>query len=162
MAKHPAPRPRGLLRWASGSLLIVGGCAEPPAAAQVAAAAPPIPAGLARVWFYRPSEPYESLNLARIDMNGSYIGAVANGNAFYRDIPPGNYHIASESFGHDFNQDKNVDPAPGEQLYVKIVSLESWGVSVSGSRSIQRDTFYAWLIPPQIADGEIARDRTGI
>jgi hypothetical protein len=29
---------------------------------------------------YRPFEPYQSLNLARIDMNGSYIGTVENGN----------------------------------------------------------------------------------
>jgi len=25
-----------------------------------------------------------------------------------------------------------------------------------------RDAFYAWLIPPEIAQAEIARDRTGI
>jgi hypothetical protein len=162
MARDPAPRPARWLLWASGVLLIAAGCAGPPATAQIGAPAPPIPTGQARVWFYRPSEPYASLNLARITMNGSYIGAVANGNAFYRDVPPGHYHIAPESFGHDFNQDKNVDLAPGQQLYVKIVSLESWGVSVSGSKNIARDTFYAWLIPPQIAEVEIARDRTGI
>jgi hypothetical protein len=35
-------------------------------------------------------------------------------------------------------------------------------VSVSGSKNMARDTFYAWLIPPQVAQAEIARDRTGI
>ena len=118
----------------------------------------PALAGQARVWFYRPLEPYGSLNLARIDMNGSYIGAVENGNAF----PPGHYHIAPESFGRDFNQDKDVDLAAGQQLYVKIVSLESWGVSVSGSKNIGRDAFYAWLISPEVAQTEIARERGGI
>ena len=83
-------------------------------------------------------------------------------NAFYRDVPPGHYHIAPQSFGRDFNQDKDVDLTPGQQLFVKIVSLESWGVSVSGSRKIQRDTFYAWLIPQEVAQVEIARDRSGI
>jgi hypothetical protein len=29
----------------------------------------------------------------------------------------------------------DVDLAAGQQLYVKIVSLESWGVSVSGSKN---------------------------
>jgi hypothetical protein len=107
-------------------------------------------------------KPYGSLNLARIDMNGSYIGAVENGNAFYRDVPPRHYHIAPESFGRDFNQDKDVDLAAGQQLYVKIVSLESWGVSVSGSKNIERDAFYAWLISPEVAQAEIARERGGI
>jgi Protein of unknown function (DUF2846) len=162
MTRDPPQRLPNWLQWASGLLLIAAGCAGPPAPTQIAVATPPVPAGQARVWFYRPYEPYESLNLARINMNGSYAGTVENGNAMYRDVPPGPYHIAPESFGRDFNQDKDVNLASGQQLYVKIVSLESWGVSVSGSRTIQRDTFYAWLIPPEIAQVEIARDRNGI
>jgi hypothetical protein len=162
MARNPTPRFRRWAMWASGVLLIAAGCAEPPATASVPIAAPPVPAGQARVWFYRPWEPSESLNLARIDMNGAYAGAVANGSAFYRDVPSGHYHIAPESFGHDFNQDKDVDLAPGQQLYVKIVSSSEWGVSVSASKNIARDTFYAWLIAPEIAQAEIARNRSGI
>ena len=46
------------------------------------------------------------------------------------------------------NADGGVDLAAGQQLYVKIVSLESWGVSVSGSKNFERDAFYAWLISP--------------
>ena len=162
MTTGGAARPRKWLHWASGLLLIGAGCAEPPATASVPASAIPALAGQARVWFYRPLEPYGSLNLARIDVNGSYIGAVENGNAFYRDVPPGHYHIAPESFGRDFNQDKDVDLAAGQQLYVKIVSLKSWGVSVSGSKNIERDAFYAWLISPEVAQVEIARERGGI
>src|SRR5271167_3409332 len=91
------PRPRRWLLWASGSLAIMAGCAELPGSAQVAASAPPVPSGEARVWFYRPLEPSESLNLALIDMNGSYVAAVANGSAFYRDVSPGVLsHRASE------------------------------------------------------------------
>ena len=71
-------------------------------------------------------------------------------------------YIAPESFGRDFNQDRNVDLAPGQQLYVKIVSLDSWGASVSASKNIARDAFYAWVIPPEAAQAEIARDRRGI
>jgi hypothetical protein len=162
MRRDPTPRPRRRMLWASGLLLIAAGCAEPPATAQVAVAAPPVPAGQARVGFYRPLEPDGSHNHAAIDMNGSYVGAVENGNAFYRDVPPGHYHIAPQSFGRDVNQDRNVDLAPGQQLYVKIVSLESWGVSVSASKNIARDAFYAWLIPPEVAQAEIARDHSGI
>jgi Protein of unknown function (DUF2846) len=130
------------------------GCTEPAAAAP--ATAPPIPSGEARVWFYRHWEPSESLNLARIDTNDSYVGAVENGGAFYRDVSPGHYHIAPKSFGRDTNQDRNVDLAPGQQLYVKVVSLESWGSGLAGTKNIWRDTFYAWLIPPEVAQAEIA------
>ena len=142
----------------SGLLLIAASCVAPPAPV----VAPSIPPGQARVWFYRPYEPSETFNLARIEMNGGYVGAVENGAAFYRDVPPGHYHIAPESFGRDVNQDQNVDLAPSEQVYVKIVSLDSWGMSVSGCKNCARDAFYAWRIPPEIAQGEIARDRSGI
>ena len=81
----------------SGLLLIAASCVAPPAPVVV----PPIPPGQARVWFYRPYEPSETFNLARIETNGGYVGAVENGAAFYRDVPPGHYHIEPESFGRD-------------------------------------------------------------
>ena len=71
---------RSWLFCASGLLLIAAGCAQPTATVPVVA--PPIPSGQARVWFYRPWEPSESLDLALIDMNGSYVGAAENGSAF--------------------------------------------------------------------------------
>jgi hypothetical protein len=159
MARDSTPRSRRWAQWASGLVLIAASCAEPPATAQVPVPAAPVPAGEARIWFYRPYEPYGSHNLARVDVNGSLIGAVENGSAFYRDVPPGHYRIAPESFGRDINQVRQVDVAPGQQLYVKIVSLESWGVSVSGSRDFERDTFYAWVIPPEVAQRELASRR---
>jgi hypothetical protein len=82
-------------------------------------------------------------------MNGSYAGAVANGSVFYRDVPPGHYHIAPQSYGRDTNQDKDVDVAPEQQLYCKIVSSRSWELGVGGSQSgFDRDTFYVWLMAP--------------
>jgi hypothetical protein len=162
MARGSAPRRRRWLLWASGLLLTGPGCAEPPATTQVPVAAPPVTAGQARLWFYRPWEPSESLNLANIDVNGSYFGSVANGSAFYRDVPPGRYHIAPVSFVPNSNQDTNVALVPGQQVYVKIVSLVSWGSNDTASRNIARDAFWAWLIPPEVAQAEIALDRSGI
>lgn len=151
-----SPRRRRQL-LAGTLLLIAAGCArqQPPVEA-------PVPAGQARIWFYRTWLPSESLNLANIEVNGVYIGSVENGGAFYRDVSPGIYHIAAQSWARDVNQDTNVALVLGQQAYVKILDLTSWAVSVSASRSIQRDSFYAWLIPPQIAQAEIARDRSGI
>src|SRR5690348_7491106 len=119
MARDLAPRAGTWLQRASGLLLLAVACAAP-AMAQVGVTAPPVSPGQARMWFYRALEPYGSLNLAGIDVNGTYIGAVPNGGAFYRDVPPGHYHIAPQSFGRDFNQDKDVDLAAGQQLFVKI------------------------------------------
>jgi hypothetical protein len=159
MARATSPRPQRWLQWASGLMLLAAGCADPPAMPPPAVAAAPVPAGQVRIWFYRSWEPSESLNLANIDVNGLYFGSVANGSAFYRDVPPGHYHIAPVTYNRDFNQDKDVDLAPGQQLYVKILSLRNWD---GACRHCARDTFYAWLIRPEIAQVEIARDLSGI
>jgi hypothetical protein len=140
-------------------MLIMAACADPPAAPQISAAVSPPLAGQSRIWFYRDWQPSESLNLANIDVNGSYFGSVANGGAFYRDLPAGHYHIAPVSYNHDLNQDKDVDLVAGQELYVKILSSQSWD---GACRDCVRDTFYAWLIAPQIAQGEIARARGSI
>ena len=61
MPRNEIPRKR--MRWVSGLLLILAGCVESPATAPTVAA--PIPSGQARVWFYRPWEPSESLDLGK-------------------------------------------------------------------------------------------------
>jgi Protein of unknown function (DUF2846) len=139
----------------AAALALIAGCAERPAVEA------PIPPGQARIWFYRNWLPSESLNLANIEMNGAYVGSVANGGVFYREVPPGTYHIAPESWARDFNQTTNVAVVPGQQAYVKILDLTSWATSVSATKNFQRDSFYAWLIPPQVAQAEIARDHGG-
>ncbi len=141
MARERAPRARKWLQWASALLLIVAGCAQPPGSAQIAASAPPLPAGQARVWFTAPwSHPRPQPGPYR---NDRYVGGVANGSAFYRDVPPGHYHVSPVSYNRDFNQDRDIDLAPGEQLYVKIVSSQSWD---GACKNRVRDTCYAWLI----------------
>jgi len=151
------PNPRRLLLWASILLLIVAGCAE-----RQTVAPGPIPAGQSRIWVYRTWLPSESLNLANIDVNGVYFGSVANGGAFYRDVPPGTYHVAPQSWARDFNQDTNVALVAAQEAYIKIVDSTSWALSVSVSRNFQRDAFYARLIPPQVAQAEIASSRGSI
>jgi hypothetical protein len=94
-------------------------------------------------------------------MNDAIVGISEPGGASYRNVPAGPYHIAVDSYGKDFNQDKNVQLAPGQELYVKIVSLRNWisggGGSENGSGEYARDTFYVWLIPPEIARADVAR-----
>jgi len=118
---------------------------------------PPIPTGEARVWFYRLYIPSETLNMTQVSMNGVYAGYAQLGGAFYRDVPPGVYHIDVESYGRDFNQSTNVALAAGQEAYIRVDSLRSWATDYGMGRTIGRDTVYARLILPQIAHVEIAQ-----
>lgn len=145
-----------LRNWLKSATLLIAllgtACAGMPSAAST-----PIPPGQARIWFYRVWDPSESLNLTNIDVNGVYFGSVASGGAFYRDVPAGIYHIAPQNRYRDFDQDTNVAVVPGQQVYIKILDLSSWANAVSGgSWQLHRDAWYARLIPPRVAQTEIA------
>jgi hypothetical protein len=97
-------------------------------------------------------------------MNDQIVAISEPLGASYRDVPAGPYHITVDSYGKDFNQDKNVQLAAGDELYCKIVSLRSWITSNGGggegsgdSGDYGRNTFYVWLIPAETARGEVAR-----
>jgi hypothetical protein len=130
-------------------------CARNPPVGAVALL--PIPAGEARVWFYRVYLPSETLNMTRVTMNGVYAGYAQLGGAFYRDVPPGVYHVEVESFGRDFNQSTNVALVPGQEAYVRVDSLRSWATMPGFGFTAGRDTFYARLIPNQLARSEISQ-----
>lgn len=95
--------------------------------------------------------------MTKVTMNGVYAGYAELGGAFYRDVPPGIYHIEVESYGRDFDQSTNVALVPGQEAYVEIESLRSWATGYGFGFTAGRDTFYARLIPDQIARAEIAQ-----
>jgi hypothetical protein len=142
-------------------LLVTAACSELPKTASVAI--PPIPAGDARVWFYRPIDAYDSMATPFIRMNDAIVATSMPNGASYRDVPAGPYHITVDSYGKDFNQDKNVQLAAGQELFVEVVSLRSWvptgsgGDESGGGGDFGRNTFYVWLIPADKARGEVAR-----
>jgi len=147
-----------LMKWRNrigslAGLLLVAGCAAPQQMAAVPAG--PIPPGEARVWFYRVYDPSLSRNIANVDLNGQRVVSVLPGDGpAYRDVPPGAYHIAPESVGVDTNQTRDVNLAAGQEVYVKI--LDDPTVISNGDRTeYQRDTFYAWLMPPAVARAEM-------
>jgi hypothetical protein len=150
-----ATRISGLsIRAAAGMLLLaIAGCAQPSATSAVTI--PPVSAGVARIWVYRDYEPYAGRGLPAVAANGGYIGASQLGGAFYRDVTPGHYHMTVETWGIDSNQSADVNLAAGQTAYIKIVSLPSW-VEQGNRASYERPTFYAWLIPPQIAEADVA------
>src|SRR5882762_3780529 len=138
-------------------------CTQLPQTASVTV--PPVPAGQARVWFYRNGGPYDGVGTPYIRMNEAIVGISEPGGASYRDVPAGPYHITVDSYGKDFNQEKDVQLAAGQELFVKIVSLRAWISSGGGGGDeggggggdYNRDTFYVWLIPAEIARGDVAR-----
>src|SRR4029079_17404581 len=103
--------PRSRSPWQRGvaAVLLLGtaACAAP---APVATVAAPISPGAERIWIYRNFEPSVSLGLAPITLNGSVLGySQPDGSAFYRDVAPGSYTIAVQSYGQDTNQMQRLD-----------------------------------------------------
>ena len=136
------------------ALLVLAGCAAPQQMAAVPAG--PIPPGEARIWFYRVYDPSLSLNLANVDLNGARAATVLpHSPAISRDVAAGHYHISPETVGMDTNQSKDVNLAAGQEIYVKILDDPTW-ISGGNTTDFRRDTFYVWLMPPQLAKAEIS------
>jgi hypothetical protein len=163
MSTNLTMRPRLLLP--PGALLLLlamAACASPPMTASVSM--PSIPAGEARVWFYRPVDAYDSLSTPYIRMNDAIVGISLPNGASYRDVAAGQYHIAIDSYLDSPQQDLNVTLAPGQEVYAKVISQRSWiqgggggsGDSGGGGGDYSKDTFYVWLIPPEVARADVA------
>ena len=105
-------------------LLAMTGCTRlPPTTAY---AVPPIPAQQARIWFYRDLDPHGSMATPAVRLNGAVAGVSQAGGAFYRDVPPGHYHISADSYLADAIQTRDVDLAPGQETFAKVLSLDNW------------------------------------
>jgi hypothetical protein len=140
-------------------LLATTSCAQLPPTAAVAV--PPTPAGEARAWFYRDPGPYDCLGTPYIRMNEAIVGVSQIGGASYRDVLPGQYLVTVDSYLTAPEQTRNVYLFPGQQAYFKILCLRNW-VSGGGGRDgngYQRDTFYVWQMPPEVAQGDVARSQ---
>lgn len=136
----PIPHVRhAALALALGSSLLLAACAggAPTASvSEVADSAPAVPAGEARIYFYRDYEPYETLARPAIYLNGEAVGKSEPGGVSYRDVAPGAYRIKVASEGLYWHQAKTVTLAAGQVAYAKVESLES-----ADSGEYERDTF---------------------
>ena len=93
-------------------------------------------------------------------MNGAVAGVSQPGGSSYRDVPPGHYRLSVDSYGVDFGQTRDVDLAPGAQVFAKVVSNDHWiegGGGGQGGGGYHRDTFYVWLYPVEAAWPVIAQ-----
>ncbi|MGH7126752.1 MAG: DUF2846 domain-containing protein, partial [Stellaceae bacterium] len=119
----------------------------------------PVPSGLARIYFYRDWEPYESLSRPLIYLNDAASQISEPGGISFRDLPPGEYHISVDSPGVYPHQFKDLVLRPGDVRYVKIESLASWYTGRGPGHIGHLDTFVVELIPERQAQGEIAEKR---
>jgi hypothetical protein len=59
--------------------------------------APPVPAGLGRIWFLRVLVPGTAMHAPMIYANGTPVAIIPQGTVFYRDFTPGNYVFSVEN-----------------------------------------------------------------
>jgi hypothetical protein len=158
MSRRLATRIGAWRRLASGAFFVLlAGCSAigaPPPVGSVAI--PPVPPGLARVWFYRLDLPYVAIQRPYARLNGAIVGISEPGGAFYRDVAPGTYYATVDSYGRDVNQFPEIGVAAGQTVYLQVLGSRYWA-SGSASTNWARPTFYVWLMPPEIGAAEVAR-----
>lgn len=136
-------------------LLALAACAEPPSFGTVASTLPPLPPGQARIFFYRWLEPYESLTMSTVYLNGAPVGVSQNGAVLYRDVAPGQYFISVFSQGTYPDQFKTVTVAAGQVLDVRIESLLSYKSSCGFWGDCNIPTFVVHIVDPATGSEEM-------
>jgi hypothetical protein len=148
-----------MLRWVASLLMLaVAGCAGPtgPLFPDAVSTISQPAGGMARIYFYREYEPYESLTQAYLYLNGQPVAVSVPGGVSYRDVAPATYTVSAWTQGDLPNASKTVVAHAGDIFYVKIQSLRAWQ-SGGGDPSYERDTFVVALIDPAQAHRDLAR-----
>jgi hypothetical protein len=136
-----------------GLLLMLGACAEAsrePVFASVAL--PPVPADKARIFFYRFSQPYESLSLSPIYLDRREAAVSVPGEVSTLDVAPAEYELYVYSRNDFLNAFKRVDLRSGDVLYVRVDALKNW----AGDCFAEWPTFVSTLVPAEQARAEMA------
>jgi hypothetical protein len=121
--------------------------------AQIPAVAP----GTARVWFFRgwdsPSGQGFVYGAApTIYANGTPVGGIPTGTAFFRDFPPGAYSFTVEPIGLPTPQAASIQLAAGTQSYLQVQWAASWQFGYPEvDFSFAPNTFAVFTASPQVA-----------
>jgi len=152
MLKNPGSTAHRWRGAATAALLLTANCTQPPLASSVAI--PPIPAGDARLWFYRDGGPRETQERPYLRLNGQIAGISEPNGTFYRDVAPGHYTVTVDSYLSTYvNQFADINLAAGQEVFVKVLSQ---GKPVGGETG-GRESFYTQVIPAEAARADAAR-----
>jgi hypothetical protein len=137
-------------------LLTLASCSPLPPMSSVSI--PPIPAGEARLWFYRDGGPYEIQASPYLRLNGRVAGISEPDGAFYRDVIPRHYVVTVDSYLDSYvYQFASIDLAAGQEAYVKVLSMRR--DKATGETGFARDIFFTRIIPADAARAEAAPRR---
>jgi hypothetical protein len=137
-------------------LLLLAACAATPAETPTTFA--PLAPGMARIVLYREVGIYDPAAVLTIALNGTAVGALPRGDAFYRDVAPGTYTITFSPTRSVPDQFKTVTPGTGNVFYVKLsprpdmVCSSAFG---SGSGPCDISGFTAEVTNPASAQQEL-------
>src|SRR5215471_5142877 len=138
---------------AAGVFLFLCACAERPREPAFASVAlPPVPADKARIFFYRFSQPYESLALSPIYLNRRDAAVSVPGEVSTLDVAPAEYELYVYSRNDFPNSFKHVALRSGDALYVRVDAVKNWG----GDCFAEWPTFVSTLVPAEQARAEMA------
>jgi hypothetical protein len=146
-----------LWRSLSGAVLALSAnCAGLPPTGSVAI--PPIPAGDARLWFYRDGGPRETQERPYLRLNGQITGISEPNGAFYRNVAPGHYVVAVDSYLSTYvNQFAQIDLASGQEAFVKVLPQGQWVGGDIGGGNVE--SYFTRVISAEDGRADAARHR---
>ena len=136
--------------WFSLGLLALVGCTPRSQVAGSQPEIPPLEPGMARVWFFRQSDPaWGNVAAGRqiIYANGAPVGQIEQGTAFFHNFPPGKYRFTVEPYGTPTREHDTLQLAPGTQNYVQVQWEANWEANRTGGGS----SFTVLTSSPEVA-----------
>jgi hypothetical protein len=111
--------------------------------------------GLARVWFLWTSDSTVGGDTGAAPMiyaNGTPLGALHAGSAFFHDFLPGTYQFTVDSYGLPNNKAYAAQLAPGTQSFLQVQYQPTWqqGIPSTGFAATSY-AFFVIAMPPQLA-----------
>jgi hypothetical protein len=140
----------GLVGFCALGLLALAGCTPQEKTATSQAQIPPVEPGMARVWFFRQTDPISgNVEAGRpiIYANGAPIGQIEQGTVFFHNFPPGKYRFTVQPFGTPTREHDTVQLESGTQAYVQVQWEANWEANRTGGGS----SFTVLTSSPQVA-----------